>query len=166
MQNGAPNGERVLVAGVGNIFMSDDGFGSAVAGELLTRPIPDGVRVVDYGIRGVHLAFDLSDAVTTLILVDTVPDAGGPGSVVVLEVDPDDYAGAVFDAHSMDPNTVLESVAAMTDEMPRTLVVGCQPESLDDGIGLTATVTAAIEVAADKVLQLARRELEVMKGTL
>lgn len=159
------NGERVLVAGVGNIFMSDDGFGSAVANELLTRPIPDGVRVVDYGIRGVHLAFDLSDEVSTLILIDTVPDAGGPGSVVVLEVDPDDYAGATFDAHSMDPNTVLASVAAMTDEMPRTLVVGCQPEQLVDGIGLTPVVTAAIGIAADKVLQLAERELEAMKGT-
>ena len=87
-------GDRVLVAGVGNIFNGDDGFGSAVVGQLLAGPVPAGARVVDYGIRGVHLAFDLADGVETLILVDTVPDAGGgPGSVAVLEVP----AGSVRD---------------------------------------------------------------------
>ncbi|CAN5578110.1 hydrogenase maturation protease [soil metagenome] len=156
--------ERVLVAGVGNIFLSDDGFGSAVANELLTRPLPPVVRVVDYGIRGVHLAFDLTSDVSTLILVDTVPDAGGPGGVVVMEVDPANYGAATFDAHSMDPNTVLQSVAALGDEMPRTLVVGCQPDSLDDGIGLTPSVAAAVPVAADTTSERARRERGSLKG--
>lgn len=153
----------VLIAGVGNIFRSDDGFGSAVANLLLQRPVPEGVRVVDYGIRGVHLAFDLTDEVHTLILVDTVPDAGGPGSVVVQEVDPADYGSATFDAHSMDPNTVLQSVAALGDTMPRTMVVGCQPACLDDGIGLSEIVEAAIPTAADTAVELARRGLDAMR---
>lgn len=157
--------ERVLIAGVGNIFRSDDGFGSAVANLLTQRELPDGVGVVDYGIRGVHLAFDLSRDVRTLILVDTVLDAGEPGAVVVQEVDPADFGSASFDAHTMDPNSVLQSVAALGDTMPRTLIVGCQPERLDDGIGLSGVVEAAVPIAALKALELASRELDSMKGT-
>jgi hydrogenase maturation protease len=157
--------ERVLIAGVGNIFRSDDGFGSAVADLLTRRELPDGVGVVDYGIRGVHLAFDLARDVQTLILVDTVPDAGEPGAVVVREVDPADFGSAAFDAHAMDPNSMLQSVAALGDSMPRTLIVGCQPERLDDGIGLSVVVEAAVPIAALKALELASRELDSMKGT-
>jgi hydrogenase maturation protease len=154
-------GERILVAGVGNIFLSDDGFGSEVANELLRRRLPDDVRVVDYGIRGIHLAFDLSEAVETLILLDTVPEAaGGPGSLVVLEVDPSEFGGAPFDAHALDPGAVFRSLAALTDDLPRTLVVGCQPHSTRDGIGLSPAVSAAVPVAADKVVELARQLLD------
>ena len=111
-------GDRVLVAGVGNIFNGDDGFGSAVVGRLLAAAGARGRRVVDYGIRGVHLAFDLADGVETLILVDTVPDAGGgPGSVAV-------HRGAgrarsarpTFDAHDLDPNAVFRSLGTLGDE--------------------------------------------------
>jgi hydrogenase maturation protease len=157
--------ERVLIAGVGNIFASDDGFGSAVAGLLSDADLPDGVRVADYGIRGVHLAFDLA-GVDTLILVDTVPDAGGPGTVVVRRVEPiEPAAGATVDAHSMDPDTVLRSVAALGSAMPRTIVVGCEPECLDDGIGLGELVAAAVPIAAHTAVELARSELDSSKGT-
>ncbi|MEO6570629.1 MAG: hydrogenase maturation protease [Ilumatobacteraceae bacterium] len=162
--SGRLDAEPILIAGVGNIFRSDDGFGSAVANAMLAGDVPDGVRVVDYGIRGVHLAFDLSEAVRTLILVDTVPDAGGPGSIVVQEVDPASYGSATFDAHSMDPNTVLGSVATLGDSMPRTLVIGCEPANLDDGIGLSPAVESAVPVAARKALELAMSELDSMKG--
>jgi hydrogenase maturation protease len=153
--------DRVLVAGVGNIFCSDDGFGPAVASALLEGPIPDGARVVDYGIRGVHLAFDVAGGVDTLILVDTVPAAGsGPGSVAVLEIDPATFRGAALDAHDLDPAAVLRSLGTLGDDVrPRTLLVGCQPDVLDDGIGLSEAVAAAVPVAVDKVLQLVRREL-------
>lgn len=157
--------EPILIAGVGNIFRSDDGFGSAVANLMLSGDVPDGVRVVDYGIRGVHLAFDLSELVRTLILIDTVPDAGGPGSIVVQAVDPGSYGSAIFDAHSMDPNSVLTSVATLGDSMPRTFVIGCEPACLDDGIGLSPVVASAISAAADKALELAVSELDSMKGT-
>jgi hydrogenase maturation protease len=147
--------ERILVAGVGNIFLSDDGFGSAVANELLRRGLPADVRVVDYGIRGVHLAFDLGETVETLILVDTIPEATGqPGSLAVIEVDRDDFGDATFDAHAMDPGAVLRSLAAMTEYLPHTLVVGCQPADLGDGIGLSEPVAAAVPVAADNVIEL------------
>jgi len=147
--------ERVLVAGVGNIFRSDDGFGPAVAAALLARPLPEGVRVVDYGIRGVHLAFDLADGVDTLILVDTVPDAGGgPGSVAVIETEPGSLGTVTFDAHDLDPGSVLRSLGTLGQDLPRTLIVGCQPAELGDGIGLSESVEAAVRVAVDKVVQL------------
>ena len=152
--------ERILVAGVGNIFLSDDGFGSAVADSLLARSMPEGVKVVDYGIRGVHLAFDLSEAVETLILVDTVPKAAGkPGSLVVIEVDPDDFGASTFDAHAMDPGAVFRSLAALGDGIPHTLVVGCEPASLEEGIGLSPSVAAAVSQASDKVFELVEQLL-------
>ncbi len=148
-------GERVLVAGVGNIFRSDDGFGSAVVAALLERHLPAGVDVVDYGIRGVHLAFDLAKGFDTLILVDTVPDAGGgPGSVALIEIERGSFGTSAFDAHDLDPGSVLRSLGTLGQDLPRTLLVGCQPAELGDGIGLSEPVQAAVEVAADKVLQL------------
>ena len=154
--------ERVLVAGVGNIFNSDDGFGSAVVTRLLERPVPTGARIVDYGIRGVHLAFDLADGPETLILVDTVPDGGdGPGSVALIEVERGSFGTTVFDAHDLDPNAVFRSLGALGEDLPRTLIVGCQPLSVEDGIGLSEPVEAAVPIAADKVLQLLKQELGI-----
>lgn len=152
--------DRVLVAGVGNIFMSDDGFGSAVVSELLARPVPDGARIVDYGIRGVHLAFDLAEGFDTLILVDTVPNGGdGPGSVSVIEVESGSFGSATFDAHDLDPNSVFRSLGTLGGRLPKTLIVGCQPASIDDGIGLTALVAEAVAPAVEKVYQLLQQEL-------
>jgi hydrogenase maturation protease len=152
---------RVLVAGVGNIFLSDDGFGPEVVRELASRDIPSGVRVVDYGIRGLHLAFDLTDAVDTLILVDTVPRAGnGAGSLAVIEVSPDQIGSATFDAHDMSPGSVFRSLGALGRAPQTTLVVGCEPASTEDGIGLSEPVAAAVSVAADKIVELVNRELE------
>jgi len=152
--------DTVLVAGVGNIFNSDDGFGSAVVAKVLEHAVPAGARVVDYGIRGVHLAFDLAEGVETLILVDTVPDGGdGPGSVALIEVERGSFGTAVFDAHDLDPNAVFRSLRALGDDLPRTLIVGCQPASIEDGIGLSEPVAAAVPIAAGKVLKLLREEL-------
>ena len=102
---------RVLVAGIGNVFRTDDGFGPEVARRLAGLPWPDGVRVVDYGIRGLHLAYDLLDGWDVLVLVDALPDRGAVGTVVVLTIGPDDVgSGAALDAHGMDPATVLAAL--------------------------------------------------------
>ncbi|MEJ7744138.1 MAG: hydrogenase maturation protease [Nocardioidaceae bacterium] len=81
---------RILVAGVGNIFLGDDGFGSEVVRRLAGQPLPEQVRVTDYGIRGMHLAYDLLDGYEALVLVDAMPGRGNPGDITVLEVGPDD----------------------------------------------------------------------------
>ncbi len=149
----------VLVAGIGNIFLGDDGFGPEVARRITAEPaeVPRGVRVVDYGIRGVHLAYDLLDGVDALVLVDALPGSDPPGTVSVLEVGRDDFpiAGALgVDAHDLHPTAVLASVEQMGGELPPTYVVGVQPEGVDEGIGLSAPVAAAVDGAVAAVRRL------------
>lgn len=150
----ATAGPRVLVAGIGNIFFGDDGFGSEVARRLSSRPLPGSVRVVDYGIRGMHLAYDLLDGFDALVLVDALPGAKEPGELTVLEVGPDDLGAGVFDAHGMNPVAVLASLGVLGGELPRTLVVGCQPLDVDEGIGLSPAVARAVDAAVTVVIDL------------
>jgi hydrogenase maturation protease len=145
---------RVLVAGIGNIFLGDDGFGSEVARRMAGQPEPDGVRIVDYGIRGMHLAYDLLDGYEALVLVDAVPGDGQPGDITVLEVGPDDLGSGPLDAHGMDPVAVLANLGSLGGELPRTLVVGCQPLDVEERMGLTPTVTAAVDVATTTIIGL------------
>jgi hydrogenase maturation protease len=160
---------RVLVAGIGNLFLGDDGFGPEVVRRLLAGgPPPPGVRVTDYGIRGMHLAYDLLDGWDTLILVDALPAAppatagrvsGGsrPGEVVVVEVGAEDLEAGDFDAHGMQPVAVLGSLTTMGGKLPPTYLVGCPVESVHEGIGLSPTVAAAVPAAIDVVLALLDR---------
>ena len=138
---------QVLVAGIGNLFLTDDGFGSEVARRLSTAAVPDGVKVVDYGIRGMHLAYDLLDGYTALVVVDALPGAGSPGDLSVLEVGPDDLGEGELDAHGMAPVAVL------------AFVVGCQPADVGEGIGLTPQVAAAVDPAVGLVLDVLQNQL-------
>ncbi|HUF31955.1 MAG TPA: hydrogenase maturation protease [Acidimicrobiales bacterium] len=147
--------KRVVVGGIGNIFLGDDGFGVEVAQRLAGASLPPEVTVVDVGIRGLHLAFDLLEGCETLILVDAMATGGAPGTVVVLEPDPTGSDGAAaLDAHSIDPQAVLAMVADMGGTIGRVLVVGCQPASLEEGIGLSPPVTAAVPAAVETVISL------------
>ncbi len=153
----------VLVAGIGNIFFSDDGFGPAVAARLLSPPraaeLPDTVRVVDYGIRGMHLVYDLLEGVDAFVVVDVVPrtpSGDPPGTVTVLEIGSEDIGDGVFDAHGMSPVSVLASLEPMGGTLPPTYLVGCVAANVSEGIGLSEPVTAAVEHAAAAVLSLTR----------
>jgi hydrogenase maturation protease len=149
---------RVLVAGVGNLFRGDDGFGPEVVRRLAAQgALPREVRVVDYGIRGMHLAYDLLDGYDALVLVDAFPGDGSPGDVTVLEVGADDLGKGEFDAHGMDPVAVLASLDRLGGALPATYVVGCQPASIEEGIGLSEAVSAAIPAAIGAVQALVRR---------
>jgi hydrogenase maturation protease len=150
---------RVLVAGIGNVFLGDDGFGSELARLLLGRQLPAGVRVVDYGIRGMHLAYDLLEGYEVLVLVDAVPGSDVPGTVRVLEIGERDLGPAGVDAHAMDPATVLASLRALGGRLPRTFVVGCVPADVSEGIGLSGPVLAALDTAAQVVADLVGRLL-------
>ena len=141
---------RVLVAGIGNIFLGDDGFGPEVVGHVAT--LPDDVRVVDYGIAGMHLAYDLLDGWDALVLVDAVPDRGHPGEIRVFEADPESpCAQPGLDAHGMDPAAVFAGLRALGGTPPRTIVVGCQVADVTDGIGLSEPVRAAVPEAVRAV---------------
>lgn len=151
----------VLIAGVGNVFLSDDGFGVEVARRLTARPLPDGVEVADVGIRGMHLAYRLLDGYRALVLVDTVSRGHDPGTLYLLEHDLDGpRENTAFDAHGMDPGALLGMLDGLARgvgvERPveRVLVVGCEPASVDEGIGLTAPVAAVVDKAAEAVVDL------------
>ena len=149
---------RILVAGIGNIFLCDDGFGPEVLRRIATRELPSGVRAVDFGIRGVHLAYELLDGWDGLVLVDAVPNRGAPGTLRVFEIDdPSALGHAQFDAHAMDPGAVIASLNALGGELPPTVVVGCQVESIDEGIGLTPAVVGAVDDAVDAVFDVLGR---------
>lgn len=152
----------VLVAGVGNMFLRDDGFGPEVARRMASEgDLPPGVEVADYGIRGMHLAYDLLAGVDMLVLVDAVPPErgtehdGAPGSLRVLRIRSEDLdAGASLDPHGMDPAAVLGKLRSLGGEAPMTYVVGCVPADVTEGIGLTPPVSAAIPGAMAAVVDL------------
>ncbi|WP_181011481.1 hydrogenase maturation protease [Streptomyces sp. SM10] len=138
----------VLVAGIGNLFLGDDGFGPEVVRRFAgCGTVPPHVRAVDYGIRGMHLAYDLLDGYDTLILVDACAAQEPPGTVTVLEVGADDLGTGEFDAHGMDPVAVLGNLDALGGTLPLTYVVGCVPADLNEGIGLSGPVAAAVPEA-------------------
>lgn len=153
---------RVLVAGIGNIFFSDDGFGVDVANRLSRFGVPEGVRVEDFGIRGLHLAYDLLDGdYDALVLVDAMPLGDEPpGTVVVLEPDPPpppgdaDQAAAGMDGHTMSPVVVLGALASLGGSVDRILVVGCQPVTVQEGMGLSEPVARAVDRAVEVVSEL------------
>ncbi len=158
---------RILVAGIGNIFLGDDAFGVEVVRRLQSAGLPTSVQVKDFGIRGFDLAYALQDGYETVILVDAFPHGEPPGTVYVVEPDLDAAAsgsnGAMVDAHSMNPVRVLQMASSMGTNLPRVLLVGCEPENLggDEGhMGLSPTVEPALDRAAIKVQSLVNQILE------
>lgn len=147
-----------MVAGIGNIFLSDDAFGVELARRLTAKTLPEGVRVADYGIRGMHLAYDLLDmAPDTTILLDAVARGGKPGTIYVLEIGAGDVPAvepSTVDAHGMAPDAVLALLDNLGGSAGRTLLVGCEPASTEEGIGLSTTVTAAVDRAVGVVMDL------------
>lgn len=155
---------RTLVAGIGNIFLGDDGFGVETARRLAERRVPEHVEVVDIGVRGVHLAYQLLDGYDTLVLVDATARGEAPGTLYVIEHDgggsPSPGTPAL-DGHRMTPDAVLAllgTLCAGTGGEPprRVLVVGCEPASVDEGIGLSAPVSDAVPEAVRLIEELLR----------
>jgi hydrogenase maturation protease len=143
---------RLLVAGVGNIFLADDAFGPEVIRALEMRPLPPEVRVRDFGIRGMDLAYELLDGYDTAVLVDASVRGHEPGTLSLIEPElPDGTAGGpVPEAHGMDPAKVLALAGHLGDEpLPRVLVLACEPElrprgDEDIAPGISATVRDAV----------------------
>ncbi len=145
---------KILIAGIGNIFLGDDAFGSEVARRMASRALPEGVRVTDFGIRGIDLTYALIDDFDAAILVDATPRGGTPGTLYVIECEPKESAldtsaaHPVIDAHSMDPVKVLRLASAIGKTPQRILVVGCEPATLgtddDPAMGLSEPVEAAV----------------------
>lgn len=168
-------GGRILVVGIGNIFLGDDGFGVEVARRLMSSTYPPQVQVSDFGIRGVDLAYTLLDDFDTLILIDATPRGGVPGTLYLIEpdlsgLDPEKGAEAgrnALDAHSMDPVKVLAFARTLGASPCRTLLVGCEPTLFAGGedyaemqLGLSEPVQAAVEEAVKMVNALVEQLLQ------
>jgi len=122
------------------------------------------VRVVDYGIRGMHLAYDLLDGYDALVLVDALPDRGAPGMLHVFEADHETLAGGVgLDAHAMDPAAVFASLAALGGSPPYTVVIGCEVDDVEERMGLSSAVAATVADAATAIEEIVGRLLDDVK---
>jgi hydrogenase maturation protease len=152
----------ILVAGIGNIFLGDDGFGVEVVRRLSSRPLPAGVRVVDFGIRGVHLAFELLEHPDdATVLVDITPRGGEPGTVYLIEPDLEAlaaYSTGPADAHSMTPDAVFALLRSLGGTPGRVWIVGCEPLSIDEEMGLSPPVEQAVDEAVGLILEVLERE--------
>jgi hydrogenase maturation protease len=148
---------RLLVAGIGNIFFGDDGFGSEVARALGESPIED-VKIEDFGIRGLHLAFELVAGYERAFLIDAVPRGGQPGTLYVLEPDVQPQK-TMPDAHRMDLQNVFAFVRTIGGEPPPITIVGCEPCLAGEQIGLSDAVSAAVTPAVELVRRLVEEAL-------
>ena len=149
---------RVLVAGIGNVFLGDDGFGVEVVRRLAQRELPPGVEVKDFGIRGMDLAYALQEHYELVVLVDAVPRGGEPGTVYLIEPEVEDDGEVSLDTHGMDPVRVIKLSRALGAVPTRTLVVGCEPQAVMGGedydemlMELSGPVRAAVEEAVELV---------------
>jgi hydrogenase maturation protease len=147
---------RVLVAGIGNVFFGDDAFGVEVARKLKDAPLPSGTKVMDVGIRGVHLAFELLEPIDMLVLVDCAARGGTPGTLYLIDPEVDDWpcADGQPDAHVMNPRAVLAAVKEMGGTIPATRIVGCEPADVTEGMYLSEPVRQAIGPAVEMIQRL------------
>lgn len=153
---------KLLVAGIGNIFFGDDGFGPEVARALAVDPI-ENVTIEDYGIRGLHLAYELVSGYDRAILIDAAPRGGAPGTLYVIEPDVGKPAMAP-DAHRMDLENVFAFVRTIGGEPPPITLVGCEPSGTAEEIGLSDPVRRAVQPAVDLVRRLVAETLEAPLG--
>lgn len=152
---------QILVAGIGNVFLGDDAFGVEVARRLQARPQPESVRVVEFGIRGLDLAFALLDGYRCVLLIDALQRGGAPGTLYLMEAR-EARPTAVWNPHAMVPASALGLASAMGASLDGIHLLGCEPLSLaadpDGGGGLSEPVAAAVgEAVAWAESFLARR---------
>jgi len=181
MNQASPGGDKnthILVACIGNIFLGDDGFGVEVARRLSSRQArqyPQGVQVVDFGIRGIDLAYALLDEYDMLVLVDAIPRGGAPGTLYLIEPDLSglsfekgvDAGRVALDNHSMDPVKVLAYARTLGAKPIHTLLVGCEPSPLSESdytemqMGLSEPVQAAVVEAVKMIDSLIEQAVPI-----
>jgi hydrogenase maturation protease len=161
---------RTLVAGVGNVFLSDDAFGVEVVRLLADQPCPPGVEIRDFGIRGVHLVYELLNGCDLFVLVDAAARGEEPGTVTVLEVGPaepstpDARPEAIMDAHSLTPDSIFALLSSLGGQVGRSLVVACEPADVSAGMGLSAPVREALPHAVQAVRDILARTAGAAPG--
>jgi hydrogenase maturation protease len=150
---------QILVAGIGNAWMRDDGFGGHVVKALEGNQLPDGVTVLDFGTGGLDLAYEVMRGYDALLLVDVSRQGGEPGTLYVIEPDPSEFApiadGEVVSPHGMDPKTVLRFVKTTGGWPGKVVIVACEPTGGEEemSLELSPQVAAAVDRAAELVIE-------------
>ena len=153
--------KQILIAGIGNTWQRDDGFGSEVARRLEGRDLPDGVAVIDFGTGGLDLAYQVMYGYDALLMIDISRQGGAPGTLYVMEVDEDEVPSHVEDGdalnpHGMDPETVLRFIKITGSWPGKVVIVACEPQTIEEmGMGLSPVVEEAVERAVKLVLETA-----------
>ena len=159
------SGGRILVAGIGNIFLADDGFGCEVVKRLAERGLPEGIEVRDFGIRGMDLAYALMDPYEAVVFVDAVPRGEDPGTLYLIEAEVPEEGEVALDTHGMDPVSVIRLARVLGAEIPRTLVVGCEPEvvlSGEDYDDMLMELSEPVQWAVEEAVKLVESLVEEM----
>ncbi len=152
---------RILVAGVGNAWLRDDGFGGEVARRLEQRWLPKGVAVMDAGTGGLDLAYEVMRGYDALVILDVSRQGGAPGTLYVMEVSEESIDGKIEDGetinpHGMDPQTVLRFIRSIGAWPGRVIVIACEPADVEElGLGLSPDVQTAVERAVELVVKTA-----------
>jgi len=159
--------KRILVAGVGNIFLGDDGFGVEVVRRLAEREMPEDVEVKDFGIRGMDLAYALQEDYEAVVFVDAVPRGEEPGTVYLIEPEIEEDGEISLDTHGMDPVKVIKLSRALGAEPTRTLVVGCEPRvvlSGEDYDDMSMELSEPVQAAVGEAVKLVESLVEEIGG--
>jgi len=157
--------KQILIAGIGNTWQRDDGFGSEVARRLEAVELPSGVAVIDFGTGGLDLAYQVMYGYDALLMIDISRQGGAPGTLYVMEVDEDEVSSGVEDGdalnpHGMDPETVLRFIKLTGGWPGKVVIVACEPQTIEEmGVGLSPVVEEAVNRAVDLVLETARELL-------
>ncbi|MGH2891595.1 MAG: hydrogenase maturation protease [Sciscionella sp.] len=152
--------ESILIAGVGNAWLRDDGFGGAVARRLTELELPAGVSVMDAGTGGLDLAYEVMRGYDALVIIDVSSQGGAPGTLYVIEPDEQSVSGSIEDGdainpHGMDPQTVLRFVRSVGAWPGKVVVIACEPAEVEQiGWGLSDDVAEALERAVQLVLEI------------
>jgi len=148
---------QILVAGIGNAFLQDDGFGGEVVRRLRQRTPREGVTLGDFGTGGLDLAYEVMRGYDALVLVDVSRQGGEPGTLYVMEASEKEVEagiedGQVINPHAMDPQTVLRFVKTIGAWPGKVVVIACEPAQVEEmGLGLSDEVARAVGGAVDLV---------------
>jgi hydrogenase maturation protease len=151
--------KRILVAGIGNAWLKDDGFGGEVVKRLESRELPEGAAVFDFGTGGLDLAYEVMRGYDALVLIDVSRQGGEPGTLYVMEAQKDEVEAGIEDGqminpHAMDPQTVLRFVKTLGAWPGKVVIVACEPAEVEEmGMGLSPEVESAVDAAVGVVIK-------------
>jgi hydrogenase maturation protease len=155
---------RVLIAGIGNLFLGDDGFGVAVAHRLERYALGEDVNVAVIEGRGIRLAWELAGgSYDAAILVDATARGGEPGTLYVIEPDdePAPEGDPDLDADGVTPANVLAWLRRMGAPAIPVVVIGCEPHTIGETVGLSKPVAAAVRGA----IAMVREQLDRLRAS-